>query len=41
MSLEERITHGAPSKCSVAEIRTMAASNWDKRTNEWLGLWRV
>lgn len=28
MSLEERVTHGASSKCSIAEIRTMAASNW-------------
>ena len=41
MSLEERITHGAPSKGSVTEIRTMAASTWDQRTKEWLGLWHV
>jgi len=41
MPLEERFTHGAPSKCSVAEIRTTAASTWDQRKNEWLGLWHV
>jgi hypothetical protein len=41
MSLEERITHGTPSKGSAAEIRTTTASTWNQRTNEWLVLWRV